>query len=96
MENNRAMTSMRALQFLASFLAIFANFDGFVLGLDPRVINVSAADLVSHLQPVVRAASVRHNVSFAVGVRTAFSGACIFKRIGSYLLVISLVQVGMM
>ena len=48
--------------------------DGVVLGLDPRVINVSAADLISRLQPAVDAASVHHNVSFAVGVRTAFGG----------------------
>ena len=55
-------------------VTLFATTDGSARGLDPRVINISAADLSAYLKPAVDAASLRHNVSFSVGVRTAFSG----------------------
>ncbi len=42
-----------------------------VHALDPSVVNVSAADIIAGLQPVVKAMSIKHNVSFAVGVVAA-------------------------
>jgi CubicO group peptidase (beta-lactamase class C family) len=50
-------------------MAALAVFAAAVHALDPSVVNVSKADIIAGLQPVIEAISIMHNVSFAVGVR---------------------------